>query len=69
MEYLGYYYRFGISENNCLKADPKMALKWYGAALDSGDLPSDHVDYCKVQIQNMVDCGEITAQDAAKWLN
>ncbi|MCR4598236.1 MAG: TIR domain-containing protein [Acetatifactor sp.] len=69
MEYLGYYYRFGITDNNFLKPDPKMALTWYGKALDTGDLPSDHVTFCKTQIQNMVDCGEITAQDAAKWLN
>ena len=68
MEYLGFYYRFGIPENNFLKPDPKMALMWYGDALDTGDLLGDHVIFCKTQIQNMVDCGEITAQDAAKWL-
>jgi len=44
------------------------ALKWLGKALDGGSLTEKATDWCKAAIQNMVNEGYVSAEDAAKWL-
>ena len=64
MAVLGELYRNG----NGTTADAHLALKWYGTALLSNQLSENNAKICRDSIQYLVDKNEITAEEAAPYL-
>ena len=66
MYFMGSFYEYG--SDGFLNADPEKALMWYGKALDSGELGEVNTKGAKDSIQRLVDNGQVSKADAAKWL-